>query len=308
MVENSIINTNSNQAKWRFTVFLLVTALCIEIYLLIFDIPFLKSFFDVDRGTVSNNPQIAQLMTKQNSVRTQPEGDLVWEDAQQLQQLYLKDSVLTLENSKAEVAFLDGTGLIIAENSLIQLERSDLYTQDTPGTDGRRHHFKIRLLRGSIRKLRQKHHSTSATMEFSIEVGNIQAKTSADSELTIMMLPESKGSARFIVENGNVQVQTPEQKLNIKNGEEASVSARSKHHEVQLIQSSTFKQLKDLFTVNPLLKNQEKAAIPLQKRPTQNPTQRTISSVFTPPLPPPPSLIFKPQIKIKPTIERKNSR
>jgi hypothetical protein len=224
MVRDSIIDVNSNRARWRITTLILFFALGIEIYALLNDIPWIQSFFlDQPRQDHSDSP-IAQLMSHKNTVRTQSGGEIVWSEASPQQGLHWQDSILTLERSKAEIAFLDGAGLIIDENSLIQLQRR------TEG-ESNSQRITVKLLRGSLRKIKGRANSDS-TQELSIQVGDTLANLSNDSELTIVANPTSPEGGQIQVQAGEIRLETPSGTLLLKRDEETTLNV-TKNSKIQ---------------------------------------------------------------------------
>jgi len=217
--EESIISTNSDRSKWRKTAILLLIALLIEVYFIIYDIPFLGQ----DRPAI-DTPPIADLVTSKNTVRVQDPGELVWGETTQGQRLHQRQSLLTLERSRAELAMLDGSGIEVDENSLITLESIDESAGDIPV---------IRIHRGGIRRTK----SGKTGQALQILVGNHSLVASPDAELRVIAGPEGVGGrAEVIVDEGRVTLDpTPGMsELTLKAGQEMMLGeGRSRSGEIR---------------------------------------------------------------------------
>lgn len=219
MVETLSITVNRENGKRRWTSFALVALLVTEVYLLIGDISFLGEGGRAPSG--ASGAPIAELVKHRNVVRTQAAGDLVWEDTSDGQTLFRKQNVLTMEGARAEIAFLDGTGLVLDENSLIQLEKN-------PGDDSSGYQrIVVKLLRGSIHKREPRRKSEllakhGATPELEIRVGDVSAMISPSSELTVVANPELGG--QFQVTSGEISLDAGGSKVSVGAGEVASIA------------------------------------------------------------------------------------
>lgn len=216
----SSIATNPGRAKRSLPTFVLLLGLAAETYFLLNDLsPGRKPASD----SSAQAPPIGELVTRQNSVKVQNEGELVWEETQNKQTLYRRQSLLTLEGSRAEVAFLDGTGLMVDEKSLILLEK-------TPSDDSLGYNrIVVRLLHGTLHKAAPRKTSDllrrvgSKTPEIEIDTGDSRIELSPSSELTIAMRPEDPEGAHIFVQSGEVKVESPHGALTVKPGEEANL-------------------------------------------------------------------------------------
>lgn len=163
-------------------------------------------------------PPIAELMMKRNTVRVQAPGDLVWDETKPGQTLHRRDSVLTMDQAKAELAFLDGTALVLDENSLIQLEKN-------PSDDSRGYQkIVVRLLRGRLHKRSPRGpwrlpDGTPDARTLEVQVGSAVAALQPETELTITALPEQ---VSVQVHQGELELTNPSQKLKMIPGEEAT--------------------------------------------------------------------------------------
>jgi len=338
MAESNIISSNSGRAKWRFFAGLLMIALGTEIYFLIHDIPILNPFHSPDLRS-PQSPSIGQLMLRQNSVRVQSEGDVVWDETTEKQILHPHEALLTLEHSKAEVAFLDGSDLVIDENSLVQLERTD---EAKAGG-----HLTIKLLRGAIRRRSLAKGvfvkpGQNPPMQLEIQVGNLRTQISHDAELTVVAVPESNRlngvsqadqiMPQIIIEKGSAEIQSPHESLHLSQGQSVETSKNLKL-ESHVTPPDTIAKMKTQFEVKPEVQRETK----IDANPEQSasvgakirsyfltlPIRRLVrhpaavsepvsaelaepTPVVTPmptpshkPAPPPPTLIFTPEVKVR---------
>jgi hypothetical protein len=230
MTENTSIGPKSNRAKYGVR-FLLLIAAAIEVYFLLYDFPFFKPFLQGKNHSTQDNPPIARLVQKQNTVRTQFPNELVWEDAVSQQDLYKRETLFTSDRSQAEVAFLDGTQLTIEENSLIQIEQNQ-----SPTSEGR---IMIKLLRGGIRKSKgQKQPSQLRSPEVAISLGGTLLEFGFDSEFKVHDQSESpgeKGQFSVSVAQGTVALKSPSNNPQVlKKDEEGSVNSQDPHSIVKV--------------------------------------------------------------------------
>ncbi len=216
------ITLNDGRAKTTLLATLtLGVGLAIEVFYLLNDIPLWNP--PSSRSFTPSTPPIAELMTRQNDVKTQAPDELVWNEAREGQTLYRRQSVLTLEGSKAEIAFLDGTGLTVDEKSLVQLEK-------TPSDESLGYQrLVIKLLRGKIHKSSPRKTSDlsrklgARTPEIEIQTGDTHVMLTPSSELTITALPEDPTrGARIEVQSGEVSVVSPHGQMVSKQGEEVT--------------------------------------------------------------------------------------
>ncbi|MCM2321876.1 MAG: FecR domain-containing protein [Oligoflexia bacterium] len=226
MTENTIIAANpptATRSTWPWASLGLLAALAVELYLLLNDVPLLPGQGAPVRGPTT--APVAELMTQRNIVRVQAPGGLVWEETTPGQVLHRSESVLTLARSRAEIAFLDGTGLVLDENTLVQLEK-------TPSDDAS-HYQKIvvKLLRGKLHKSapkkasqllsRQTEKGTTPPLE--IQVGDTRAILNSATELTVTALPERMSVE---VHSGEVELSAPQKQITVTEGEEATLDAK----------------------------------------------------------------------------------
>jgi hypothetical protein len=230
MTQDSIINDHSNSGnsiRRKGITFLLLLALILESYFLIYDIPIFK--FLAFQSPSQNDAPVARLTNYKNSVHHRHANDIIWEETPTDQLLRSKDSLLTSEHSQAEIAFLDGIGVVLGENSLIQIE------QNPAATHGQ-YNLTIKLLRGSLHK-RKTHTSFTLPpseypkiqppLEFQIQVGDIITHSSPDSDLTLVAGQETDHDTEIRVEKGEVQIQNRQNQFTLKKNETAVIPKKS---------------------------------------------------------------------------------
>src|SRR5687767_8318594 len=102
------VATNPPRSKWRIVSIALLFLLALEIYFLVRDVPLLGNRGSpeeyLNRG---DSTPVAELVRRRNEVRVQAPGALVWQESRDGQTLFRLQSLLTAEDSRAEVAFLD---------------------------------------------------------------------------------------------------------------------------------------------------------------------------------------------------------
>ncbi len=213
MVVNTSITGNWDRAKQRLFNGLIILALGIELYFLIYDIPVFTHPFNFTHSNSISLTPVAELISSTNSVHVQNFESLVWENTHPNQTLYRKQSVLTLADSKAEIAFLDGTGIAMDENSLIELEKYPADSQDYKK-------IVIRLVKGTLRKTQPKKRSEilrkdqETTPLLLVQTDTFSTVLTPESEVTI-----SKQTVSSIeIQAGALEVQTPKGLLQIKEG------------------------------------------------------------------------------------------
>jgi hypothetical protein len=230
-VVNPSISTNPERAKrslparaaWRpWVTWALLLGLAAETYLLLRDLSPDRS--PASAAAATSAPLIGELAGLRSSVKIQNEGEIVWEDARASQPLYRRQSLLTPAGGRADVAFLDGTGLMVDENSLIVLEK-------TPADDSAEYtHIIIKLLRGTLHKssprkssdlLRRLGGPAGRTPEIEIDAGDSRIEVLPSTELSVTASPEAQGGARLVVRAGEAKIGA----LAVHPGEEALLPA-----------------------------------------------------------------------------------
>lgn len=196
----------------------LILALGVEIYFLLHDTPIFSR-----RAVIPPSVQvpIAELMQTQNSVRVRDPGALVWEVASDHRTLTQRQSLLTLEGASAEVAFLDGTGIMLGENTLIEIEKSP--------ADGtlRYDRLVLHLVRGTAQKRAPRQGSqllkrlATATPSFEIQIGEARAVVNENTEFKATA---ASGQATIRVVAGELRIQSGTGDLRVSEREEASIS------------------------------------------------------------------------------------
>ena len=197
----------------------LLVLVALELYFLLHDTPIFQ------RRIVAPGPMgipVAELVRIENSVRIRAPGDLVWEDAQGTRTLVQRQALLTLDSSSAEVAFLDGTGIVLGENTLIEIEKRPL---DSAGTYDR---LIVRLLRGSAQKRAPRGTSqilkrlAASTPALELQVGNSRSIIEPETEFKAVATDEQ---ATIRVVSGELKIQSDNGDIRVGAREEATVGA-----------------------------------------------------------------------------------
>ncbi len=185
----------------------MLLALGVELYLLLYDIPLLRNPPVSDPQNASREA-IAELVSKINTVRVQSPGEIIWEETAEGQKLFRSQSVLTLERSRAEIAFLDGTAFVLGENSLVRLERN---AADQPDAD----RIVVRLDRGTLSKRVPTEHPLS------LEIDGVLANFQPSTEFTLSRDASGKNAPRLLIQKGGAELLTSLGKISISEGQEA---------------------------------------------------------------------------------------
>ena len=182
-----------------------------------------------DRG----NP-LAIVRKSDNTVKKKSALDLGWGDAYESEPLYTNDQVFTFENSTADVEFLTGAAIEVAEKTLfkIQMEKGAINLDLTDGVIFARISKKSGPLLVNIQNRQYKLESEEATVQLT--------RTSQSSEVLVV-----KGSAQISNETGAVEAQE-NQKI------ELSPSAITEQKIITVEVTPTI-----IPTVEPVLENEE---------------------------------------------------
>ncbi len=233
------IDPNQSRARSRATISKatqggLLALLALQIGLLTFESPVLRWLDLESAGGNARSPPLAELAVKHNDVKLQESGDLHWSDAEVRQSLRHGHSLLTLEDSTAELAFLDGTGIRVDPNSLISVERSD-------AREGGSSTLRIRLLRGGLHKTAPRGRSeilrtpgAEMTPAFEISVGNSVAVVDAASMVSVVANrqdPDLGGTIQVL--EGTVEVWNDHSARRVSGGEEVRIPPASSTGEVE---------------------------------------------------------------------------
>ncbi|TNF30899.1 MAG: hypothetical protein EP319_03755, partial [Deltaproteobacteria bacterium] len=182
-----------------------------------------------DRG----NP-LAVVRKSNNTVKKKSALDLGWGDAYESEPLYTNDQVFTFENSTADVEFLSGAAIEVAEKTLfkIQMEKGAINLDLTDGVIFARISKKSGPLLVNIQNRQYKLESEEATVQLT--------RTNQSSEVLVV-----KGSAQISNETGAVQAKE-NQKV------ELSPSAITEQKIITVKVTPTL-----IPTVEPVLENEE---------------------------------------------------
>ena len=132
MPETSIIAVNPERTRWRWGIFILIALFVIELTGLYLKFPLIpKSWLMDDLAQREPSETIAQIIKSERDVRLQQPGELLWEEISSGEKPKGKEvalpegsSILTLEGGRSEIVFVDGTGLLLSENTLVEIRRT----------------------------------------------------------------------------------------------------------------------------------------------------------------------------------------
>lgn len=135
---------------------------------------------------------IGRLIQKRQAVKRKALNSLIWEEPEKNEQLYRYDSVLTLENSGAELELDGDIKLNVHENTLVVLEPMQKESRDN---------FRVRFQKGLLR-------ARSKNQRLSIGSGDWVLEANEGSNLSIRSLSGEKLEVE--VNKGSVQLQNRE--------------------------------------------------------------------------------------------------
>lgn len=95
--------------------------LLIQVFLLVADVD-IYFFANNNENDSFLTEKIGSLINKKKNVKRRSQGSIVWEDSQESDSLMTNDSILTLENSSAQLKLKDEVKISLHENTLIVLE------------------------------------------------------------------------------------------------------------------------------------------------------------------------------------------
>lgn len=104
--------------------------LFVQIALLVADVD-VYFFADQDDSDLNTQNEIGVVLNKKQNVKRRGHNSIVWEDSEQSDKLLVYDSVLTLENSSAQIQLKDDVNINLHENTLIVLEPPDSDKSDS---------------------------------------------------------------------------------------------------------------------------------------------------------------------------------
>ncbi|MBM9576554.1 FecR domain-containing protein [Leptospira sp. 201903070] len=96
--------------------------------LLVFNIVLFTSIFLYDYtqyGYKGNQKVIGTILYKSNTIQRKFDSEVVWKDIDAGNSIQNRDTILTTEGSQAKLKLLDGTEILIAENSMIFIDYLD---------------------------------------------------------------------------------------------------------------------------------------------------------------------------------------
>lgn len=96
--------------------------------LLVFNIILFTGIFLYDYtqyGYKGNQKVIGTILSKSNTIQRKFDSEVVWKDIETGNSIQNRDTILTTEGSQAKLKLLDGTEILIAENSMIFIDYLD---------------------------------------------------------------------------------------------------------------------------------------------------------------------------------------
>jgi len=151
------------------------------------DIPFFRNpYFQDSKGSLGT------ITLVKRNVRKKSHSSLVWEDTKGAQNVFAYDSVLTLDQSAAEVSLNSGTSISLHENTLVSIE--------PPSQEDSRGPVRLHFRKGSINAALGRELATVDAGDWVVEAG-------AQSKITV----RSKGKDQIEIEShgGEVKVINP---------------------------------------------------------------------------------------------------
>lgn len=179
MTDPHILATNRDRTKRRIVGAVFALMIGVECYWVASDFSFVRMF----RQNSDARSAVAEMVRSKNEVRVQLSDAMTWDNAAAGQVLHEGETVMTLKGGQADIAFLNGLGVTLGEETLITLELTRTATK--------KHSFKLKLLRGSVRTER-------APEDMRIQVGNFELKANAGSNL--ILARDSENAPEFAVQ------------------------------------------------------------------------------------------------------------
>lgn len=174
--------------------------LFIQICLLVADVDVFFLTNGVENETAPAQ-KIGLLINKKQNVKRRSHGSIVWEDSQESDNLMIYDSVLTLENSSAQLKLKDDVQINLHENTLIVLEPSEHDKNDS---------LRIRFNYGDFSSQNRKQRMQVGSGEFLIDAKpgtNLNLKSIAGDKVEVEI---SSGAIDIIKKNSPQEVKTIE--------------------------------------------------------------------------------------------------
>lgn len=120
--------------------FLWLVAVVVEVYFLLNDISIFGESKPLN-GFGRPGPIVAELVNWKEQVQIQAPGDLVWFPVERPESLRARQTLMTLDDSSAEISFLDGGKLSVDQNSMVQFQEAAVQGEGAP----------LELVRGALR-------------------------------------------------------------------------------------------------------------------------------------------------------------
>lgn len=259
-----------------------------ELWLLLNDINVLSRPAYVDES-VPPGEKVAQLSTRQNTVQIQNGGDLVWSEIREGESLYDGQSLLTLGRSEAGIRFDDASEIVVAENSLIQIQRPPNEKTGEP--------LKLALLRGTIRKTVNRPASDAAVARkparLEIAIGKQIAVIEGSGEFVARAPVSSTELPSLEVTSGNLSIQKAEggERIELASGERLEISETDLREAPRAEETPLVVETPAPTATSEIAPEASPAPV---ARPTAAPAKKSAKRL------PPPQLLNPPKIRKKP--------
>lgn len=215
-----------------------ICVLGVELYCILFDLPFLEGQRNPSQGV-----EIAQLMEARNSVRLQDPGDLVWRKGFPLERLVSQQTLLTQEDSSADLAFDEGLGVQVVQNSMVVIRNKE--TPDGP--------LRMELLRGTLQTqpLRTALEGAPA-QKMQLQMGRAQLLYDGAADFVATVDPKNPELSHVLVRsgqvsailNGKVLVANAGQAISIPTDPQSSAGIQIRSQKILLQEPTAGKRLK----------------------------------------------------------------
>ena len=167
----------------KYLVSLAFILLSLECGWLLQDLKIIKiSSLGISSEADPHSSALGQITYTKKDVRRKPNSSLVWEETEKTQNLYAYDSILTMDQSAAELNFSGNSKITLHENTLVSIEP---FEKNGSGEKPVRLRFKSGTLKASAGRTPQ-----------SIDTGDMLIQAEANAKITI----RSRGPGEYFVE------------------------------------------------------------------------------------------------------------
>ncbi len=146
----------------------------------------LPSALGLDSSVAHQGQSLGMVKQTKHKVRTRPNSSLVWEETLNTQNLYAYDSVLTLDESSADLSLRGDSLITLNENTLVTIEPTDNADEKKP--------IRIRFKQGTLR-------ANFSREPQSIQSGEWVVEATANTKFTL----RSRGPDQFELETSEGQ-------------------------------------------------------------------------------------------------------